>query len=83
MVSVNLCLEVVDILGSQLVSCSIHLDQSNSRDGIKLKPDPAKVEAIMGMPTSMDKAGVRCLLGMINFLAVHNTKHVNNNYSSS
>ena len=36
-----------------------------------IKPDPAKVEAILGMPTPTDKAGVRCLLGMINFLAAH------------
>ena len=38
-------------------------------DGIR--PDPTKVEAIMGMPTPTDKAGVRRLLGMINFLAAH------------
>ena len=36
-----------------------------------LRPDPAKVEAIMGMPIPTDKAGVRHLLGMINFLAAH------------
>ena len=36
-----------------------------------LKPDPAKVKAISEMPTSHDKAAVRCLLGMINFLAAH------------
>ena len=38
-------------------------------DGIR--PDPTKVEAIMEMPTPTDKAGVRRLLGMINFLAAH------------
>ena len=38
-------------------------------DGIR--PDPVKVEAIIGMPTPTDKAGVRRLLGMINFLAAH------------
>ena len=36
-----------------------------------IKPDPGKVEAIMGMPTPTDKASVRRLLGMINFLAAH------------
>ena len=36
-----------------------------------IRPDPAKVEAILGMPTPMDKAGVRHLLGMINFMAAH------------
>ena len=36
-----------------------------------IKPDPAKVEAILGMSTPTDKAGVRHLLGMINFLAAH------------
>ena len=36
-----------------------------------LRPDPAKVEAIMGIPIPTDKAGVRRLLGMINFLAAH------------
>ena len=35
------------------------------------RPDPAKVEAIIWMPTPTDKAGVRRLLGMINFLAAH------------
>ena len=38
-------------------------------DGIK--PDPTKIEAIKGMPIPTDKAGVRHLLGMINFLAAH------------
>ena len=36
-----------------------------------IRSDPAKVEAILGMPTPMDKASVRHLLGMINFLAAH------------
>ena len=36
-----------------------------------IRPDPAKVEAILGMPMPTDKAGVRRLLGMINFLAAH------------
>ena len=36
-----------------------------------MKPDPAKVKAIAEMPTPHDKAAVRHLLGMINFLAAH------------
>ena len=36
-----------------------------------MKPDPAKVKAISEMPTLHDKAAVRRLLGMINFLAAH------------
>ena len=36
-----------------------------------MKPDPAKVKAIAEMPTPHDKAAVRRLLGMINFLAAH------------
>ena len=38
-------------------------------DGIK--PDPGKIEAIMGMPTPTGKASIRRLLGIINFLAAH------------
>ena len=38
-----------------------------------MKPDPAKVKAISEMPTPHDKAAVRRLLGMINFLAAHIT----------
>ena len=38
-------------------------------DGIR--SDPAKVEAISGLPTPTDKASARRLLGMINFLAAH------------
>ena len=36
-----------------------------------LKPDPDKVRAIMDIPTPTEKADVRRLLGMINFLASH------------
>ena len=36
-----------------------------------MKPDPAKVLAINEMPTLNDKAAVRRLLGMINYLAPH------------
>ena len=40
-----------------------------SEEGIK--PGPAKVDAISNMPISTDKAGVRRLLGIVNFLANH------------
>ena len=36
-----------------------------------MKPDPAKVQAINEMPTPNDKAAVRWLLGMVNYLAPH------------
>ena len=36
-----------------------------------MKPDPDKVKAIVDIPTLTDKADVRQLLGMINFLASH------------
>ena len=36
-----------------------------------MKPDPAKVKAIAEMPMLHNKAAVRRLLGMINFLAAH------------
>ena len=36
-----------------------------------MKPDPDKVKAIVDIPTPTDKADVRRLLGMINFLASH------------
>ena len=36
-----------------------------------MKPDPTKVKAITEMATPTDKAGIRRLLGMINFLAHH------------
>ena len=36
-----------------------------------MKPDPTKVKAIIEMTTPTDKAGIRRLLGMINFLAPH------------
>ena len=35
------------------------------------KPDPSKVKAIVEMDPPKDKAGIWCLLGMINFLAAH------------
>ena len=35
------------------------------------KPDPSKVRAIMEMTSPTDKASIRCLLGMINFLAAY------------
>lgn len=40
-----------------------------SQDG--MKPDPINVKAISAMPTPSDKVCVRCLLGMMNFLAPH------------
>ena len=40
-----------------------------SKEG--MKPDPTKVQAISEIPTPSDKASVRQLLGMINFLAPH------------
>ena len=36
-----------------------------------IKPDPAKVSAIVNMPLPNDKAALRRLLGMVNFLASH------------
>ena len=35
------------------------------------KPDPLKVKALTAMATPTDKAGIRRLMGMINFLAAH------------
>ena len=32
-----------------------------------IKPDPMKVSAIVGMTSPTDKAGIRRLLGMMNF----------------
>ena len=40
-----------------------------SEEGIK--PDTAKANAFTNMPIPTDKAGVRQLLGMVNFLANH------------
>ena len=37
----------------------------------RLKPDPNKVKVIVDIPTPTDKADVRHLLGMINYLASH------------
>ena len=34
----------------------------------RIKPDPAKVSAIVNMPMPTDKAALRRLLGMVNFL---------------
>ena len=34
-----------------------------------IKPDPAKVSAIVEMTSPTDKVGIRRLLGMMNFLA--------------
>ena len=36
-----------------------------------IKPDPMKVSAIVEMTSPTDKAGIRRILGMINFLAAH------------
>jgi len=36
-----------------------------------IKPDPAKVSAIVNMPVPTDKAALWRLLGMVNFLASH------------
>jgi len=33
-----------------------------------LKPDPTKVEEILGMPSPADKQGVRRIMGMVNYL---------------
>ena len=37
----------------------------------EVKPDPAKRAAISNMPIPTDKSAVRCLIGMVNFLANH------------
>ena len=36
-----------------------------------IKPDPMKVSAIVEMTSPTDKAGIKRLLGMTNFLAAH------------
>ena len=36
-----------------------------------IKPDPMKVNAIVEMMSPTDKAGIRCILGMINFLSAY------------
>jgi len=36
-----------------------------------IKPDPVKVSAIVEMASPTDKAGIKRLLGMINFLVAH------------
>ena len=36
-----------------------------------IKPDPMKVNAIVEMMSPTDKAGIRRILGMINFLSAH------------
>ena len=36
-----------------------------------IKPDPMKVSAIVEMASPTDKAGIKRLLGMINFLVAH------------
>ena len=46
-----------------------YLDTIVSEEGIK--PDTAKVNAIINMPIPTDKGGVRRLLGILNFLANH------------
>ena len=40
-------------------------------NGTQSKPDPSKVKAIVEMDPPQDKAGIRRLLGMLNFLAAH------------
>ena len=35
--------------------------------GERLKPDPAKVEAVLGVPSPADKQGVRRIMGLVNY----------------
>lgn len=32
-----------------------------------MKPDPAKVEAVLGVPSPADKQGVRRIMGLVNY----------------
>lgn len=41
-----------------------------------LKPDPAKVEAILNMPPPADKQGLRRIMGMVKYLAEICTRDV-------
>jgi len=50
-------------------------------EGMKSGPD--KVKAIVYKPTPTEKADVRCLLGMINFLIASHMLNMSVNYNSS
>jgi len=44
--------------------------KSDTYLGTMVTPDPMNVRVIVEMTNLMDKAGIRCSLGMINFLEI-------------